>query len=125
MSDSSKRRRVAAQEPTSTQLGQRRGMADPREAVKARVRGREGVNGQGRPPGALQGSDRPAPPPLQARRWAQALRDIEDPLKDLTAVKRGVRGLLDVCKNGACGAAASAAAGPLRSCAHAAHSAAS
>jgi HEAT repeat protein len=45
-------------------------MADPREAVKAR-----------------------------ARRWAQALRDIEDPLKDLTAVKRGVRGLLDVCKN--------------------------
>ncbi|KAI7836949.1 hypothetical protein COHA_009198 [Chlorella ohadii] len=43
---------------------------DPREAVKAR-----------------------------ARRWAQALRDIEDPLKDLAAVKRGVRGLLDVCKN--------------------------
>ena len=62
--------------------------------------GRAG-NGAGAPPAHPQGSDRSAPPPLQARRWAQALRDIEDPLKDLTAVKRGVRGLLDVCKNGA------------------------
>ena len=38
---------------------------------------------------------------MQARRWANSLRDIADPLADLPAVKKGVRGLLDVCKNGA------------------------
>lgn len=38
---------------------------------------------------------------LQARKWATALRDIDNPLADLPAVKRGVRGLLEVCKNGA------------------------
>lgn len=38
---------------------------------------------------------------MQARRWANALRDIDDPLLDLPAVRKGVRGLLEVCKNGA------------------------
>ncbi|PSC71051.1 ARM REPEAT PROTEIN INTERACTING WITH ABF2-like isoform B [Micractinium conductrix] len=35
----------------------------------------------------------------RARRWANALRDISDPLEDLPAVKKAVRGLLEVCKN--------------------------
>ena len=49
----------------------------------------------------------PSPPPQptdfsQARKWVQVLRDIENPLTDLPGVKKGVRGLLEVCKNGAC-----------------------
>ncbi len=104
MSDSSKRRRVAQDTThTVTQLGQRgRGMAgDPREAVKARVRTGRRWRGRDAPPAHPRALTAPALLLLQARRWAQALRDIEDPLKDLAAVKRGVRGLLDVCKNGA------------------------
>ena len=42
------------------------------------------------------------------------LNDIANPLTDLAAVKRNVKGLLDVCKNGAPGACA---AGRLSGCA--------
>lgn len=35
----------------------------------------------------------------RARRWANALREIDDPLHDLGAVRKAVRGLLEVCKN--------------------------
>lgn len=36
----------------------------------------------------------------QARRFVNALKSIKEPLNDLPAVKKGIKGLLDICKNG-------------------------
>ena len=47
---------------------------------------------------------------MQARRFVHALKSIPHPLADLAAVKKGVKGLLDICKNGAPRAAGSVGA---------------
>lgn len=46
------------------------------------------------------GADRSENPvATRARRFVNALKSIKEPLNDLAAVKKGIKGLLDICKN--------------------------